>query len=399
MNERISAFLQERIEANDFPSAVYLVAEKGDIVFHDALGYTVVEPERIEAKFDTIYDVASLTKPLVTGLLAAIAIENGTLSLNTRVRDLGGEPFSSAGEALQIRHLAAHNSGLQAWFPLYFMRSLPNYKEKVLSLIVSMSRDAKVDNWVKYSDLNFILLGFCLAKTFGLGDEEPYSKLFDELIAGPLGLVDSRFVPPGELKHRIAASENGNAYERQTAIDEGYFSPDASAKTQEEKASGRRVEETFRKGLIWGEVHDGNAYHLGGSAGHAGLFSTADEVLMIALQFLPASTRLLKPATCSLFRMTLAASITDTAGIMFHFYRSFAFELAATTRSTAGTKMPPESFGHNGFTGTSLWIDPINERIFVLLTNRTHNHPLPFVNINSVRRDFHDLAIEELDAR
>jgi CubicO group peptidase (beta-lactamase class C family) len=77
--------------------------------------------------------------------------------------------------------------------------------------------------------------------------------------------------------------------------------------------------------------------------------------------------------------------------------RSFAFQLASTEGSTAGTKMSPESFGHNGFTGTSLWIDPVKERIFILLTNRTHDHALPFVNINSVRRRFHDLAIELLD--
>jgi CubicO group peptidase (beta-lactamase class C family) len=77
--------------------------------------------------------------------------------------------------------------------------------------------------------------------------------------------------------------------------------------------------------------------------------------------------------------------------------RSFAFQLASTDGSTAGTKMSPESFGHNGFTGTSLWIDPVRERIFILLTNRTHAHELPFVNINSVRRVFHDLAIEQLE--
>jgi CubicO group peptidase (beta-lactamase class C family) len=78
--------------------------------------------------------------------------------------------------------------------------------------------------------------------------------------------------------------------------------------------------------------------------------------------------------------------------------RSFSFQLASTEGSTAGTQMPPESFGHNGFTGTSLWIDPVNERIFVLVTNRTHFHSLPFVNINSVRRRFHDLAIGLLDS-
>ena len=80
-------------------------------------------------------------------------------------------------------------------------------------------------------------------------------------------------------------------------------------------------------------------------------------------------------------------------------HRSFAFQLASTEVSTAGAGMSPESFGHNGFTGTSVWVDPVRERIFVLLTNRTHAHPLPFVNINSVRRRFHDLAVDLLDGK
>ena len=130
---------------------------------------------------------------------------------------------------------------------------------------------------------------------------------------------------------------------------------------------------------------------MGGVAGHAGLFSTAEEVFKIALQFLPKYTQLLKPETCELFRTNFTKGMNED--------RSFGFQLASTEGSTAGAKMSRESFGHNGFTGTSLWVDPIKERIFVLLTNRTHNHLLPFVNINSVRRRFHDMAVELLDAR
>jgi CubicO group peptidase (beta-lactamase class C family) len=107
------------------------------------------------------------------------------------------------------------------------------------------------------------------------------------------------------------------------------------------------------------------------------------------LQFLPNYTQFLKPDTCELFRTNFTKGLNED--------RSFAFQLASTKDSTAGTKMSPESFGHTGFTGTSLWIDPVKERIFVLLTNRTHSHGLPFVNINSVRRHFHDLAIDALD--
>jgi CubicO group peptidase (beta-lactamase class C family) len=127
---------------------------------------------------------------------------------------------------------------------------------------------------------------------------------------------------------------------------------------------------------------------MGGVAGHAGLFSTAEDVMKIALQFLPKHTKLLKPETCELFSTNFTRGMNEN--------RSFGFQLASTKDSTAGTSLPPQSFGHNGFTGTSLWIDPENDRVFVLLTNRTHARQLPFENINSVRRKFHDIACEEL---
>lgn len=397
MNQAISAFLQERIDANDFPSAVYLVAEKGEIVFQDALGYAVVEPEKIEAKLDTIYDVASLTKPLVTGLLAAMAIEKGELALTTKIRDIRGDHFSPFNEGLTISHLAAHNSGFTPWVSFYPISYLPIDKRRkaILGVIADLARNKTVGENVYYSDLNFILLGFCLAAVYGQDASESYGGLFDKLIAGPLGLSDSRFNPPSEWKRRIAASEKGNEYEKLMAIERGDLIPldPANAGTE------NRAADLFRTKIVWGEVHDGNAYYMGGAAGHAGLFSTAEEVFKLALQFLPGYTQLLKPETCELFLTNLASGISDTAGIIHNLHRSFAFELAATTESTAGTKMSPESFGHNGFTGASLWVDPVKDRIFVLLTNRTHNHPLPFVNINSVRRRFHDIAIEELEKK
>jgi len=146
----------------------------------------------------------------------------------------------------------------------------------------------------------------------------------------------------------------------------------------------------WREHLIWGEVHDGNAYFLGGAAGHAGLFSTARETLRLAAQFLPRHTRLLKPETCALFRLNLTPGFEEA--------RSLAWQLAATPDSTAGPNLAPDSFGHLGFTGTSCWIDPNTERIYILFTNRTHVRHLPFVNINSVRRQFHTLAAARLDA-
>jgi serine-type D-Ala-D-Ala carboxypeptidase len=407
MNEKISAFLAERIAANDFPSAVYLVAEKGEIVYHDALGNAVVEPELVPVKLDTIYDIASLTKPLVTGLLTARQIEDEELKPDSTI----GQEHFVFGEAevsrLTIIELATHTSGLPSWIPFYLIADSATPKDlgNVISEQEVSGRGRKVD----YSDLNFTALSIVTEQ--GRPDFE------FEIAAQDLGLVRTAYSPldKGFSRSEIAASEFGNEYERQTCIEKGYLpggnasvnergdrarvsslhgskgSTDPDLSQPSENPLNRENHSPFRDYQIWGEVHDGNAYFMGGVAGHAGLFSTAEEVFKIALQFLPQYTQLLKPETCALFRTNFTKGMNED--------RSFAFQLASTEGSTAGTKMSPESFGHNGFTGTSLWIDPVKDRIFVLLTNRTHNHPLPFVNINSVRRRFHDLAIEELDKR
>jgi CubicO group peptidase (beta-lactamase class C family) len=387
MREKISDFLQTRIDAGDFPSAVYLVAERGEIVFHDAIGYAVVEPERIEARLDTIYDLASLTKVLVTGLLLALKIESGAVELDDYVRRHLGE---LARKDFTVRDLVAHKSGLPAWIPFYlfapgFLRErartkpLPFSDQKLNEFVLGKIAEAEEDPEpvVVYSDLNFILIGFLAERLSG----KPIYNAFATEVITKLGLVRTFFGKLETLRREIAACENGNEYERRTCIERGYLKEPPEPGTQNQ----------FRNYQIWGEVHDGNAYFMGGVAGHAGLFSTAEEVFMIAQQFLPNYTRLLKPETCELFRTNFTKGMNED--------RSFAFQLASTDGSTAGARMSPESFGHNGFTGTSLWIDPVKERVFVLLTNRTHNHPLPFVNINSVRRQFHDIAIELLDNR
>ena len=370
-SEQISQFLNARIDPGDFPSAVYLVAEKGEILLQDALGYAVVEPERIEARIDTIYDMASVTKVLVTGLLAAMLIEDGRFPLDGRVSSYLNEFDGEEKRSLTIAELLSHNSHLPAWLPLYLLVDKP---EEVVSEIGRTPLNFE-QNIVTYSDLNFIALGSLIERMTG----KRLAEVLNESVRLPLGLNDTGFNPSGGSKRRIAASEKGNGFEKQTCLEKGFLQPIATAGGSDK----------FRSDVIWGEVHDNNAFFMGGVAGHAGLFSTAEEVLKIAQQFLPNYTSLLKPETCELFRTNFTPNANE--------HRSFAFQLASTPESAAGTRMSPESFGHLGFTGTSLWIDPVKERVFILLTNRTHNRKLPFENINAVRRRFHDLAIEHLD--
>lgn len=375
MNEQISKFLLSRIDAADFPSAVYLVAEKGEIVFHDALGYAVVEPELIRARLDTIYDLASITKVVATGFVAAKLFENAELDLDRKVGSYLPEFGADDKRPITIKNLLVHNSGLAGWLPVYQLADQPAH---VVSAIAKQPLEYATNTAVVYSDPNFILLGKVIEQIC----DAPFSEVCRRMIFEPLHLRETFFDPKSERRVKIAASEKGNEFEKQLCVEQGYLQPAAAAGGSDTR---------FRDHVIWGEVHDNNAYFMGGVAGHAGLFSTAEEVFKIAQEFLPNFTQLLKPETCELFRTNFTAGMNED--------RSFAFQLASTKDSTAGTKMSPTSFGHNGFTGTSLWIDPVTERIFVLLTNRTHNHALPFENINSVRRTFHDLAIDLLDER
>jgi serine-type D-Ala-D-Ala carboxypeptidase len=361
---KISEFLQSRIDAGDFPSAVYMVAEKGEIVLQDALGFAVVEPEKIASRMDTIYDLASLTKPLVTGLLCARLIDNGVLNLSDRISFFYDFPNFELGSRITIENLLTHTSGFRAWKPLYLSGNL-------WSEFSDENLEYQINSKVVYSDLNFILLSLIIEEIYG----DTYENITENIIVETLNLESTFYNPPPELQKRIAASENGNEYEKQTCIELGYEIPNPKSQ--------------FRNRMIWGEVHDGNCWFMKGVSGHAGLFSTAEETFKIAQQFLAEETVLLKPETCRLFRTNFTKGLNEA--------RSLAFQLAETPDSTASKSLAPDSFGHLGFTGTSLWIEPETERIFILLTNRTHNHELPFVNINSVRRRFHELATADFE--
>ncbi len=343
----------------------------------DALGFAVVEPEKIEAKIDTIYDLASLTKPLVTGLLCAKLIEQNKLELDAYAEDylmeyafLSGTDSSDALDTF-IKELLTHSSAFPAWKPFYLLAK-PHCKDSRKEVFFKLLKiDGVQEPDVIYSDLNFLMLTFLLEKTYG----KRLDEIAKEEIFEPLNLQTTFYNPPKELQKRIAASEKGNEYEKQMCVDLGY---DIS-------------KYDWRDYQIWGEVHDGNCYFMNGVSGHAGLFSTAEETCLIAQQFLANQTKLLKPETCDLFRTNFTSNLNEA--------RSVAFQLAETKDSTASLSLSKDSFGHLGFTGTSLWVDPSTERIFILLTNRTHARRLPFANINSARRKFHEIAAKSMDER
>src|SRR6185369_13268858 len=317
-NEQLSSLLQQHIEAGEFPSAVYLVGERDQIVYEDALGHSVVEPYRVANKLDTIYDLASLTKPLVTSLLCARRIELGELTLDSSVSHYLPEFERTDKQMITVRELLTHTSGLPAWRPLYLLTN--DEPDRAVGAIANLDLEYHPGTRVIYSDLGFITLGFLLERNTG----QRLATLAQHEIIQQLQLEHTFFNPELALQTGIAACETGNTYERNMC-----------------EETGAGTYSNSRQRVIWGEVHDGNAYFLGGAAGHAGLFSTARETFLLAQQFVGSSSKLLTPVTCAMFRENMTVGLEEA--------RSIGWQLAASKNSTAGAALPPDSFGHNGF--------------------------------------------------
>ena len=323
-------FLRGEIDAGSFPGAVYAIGSSRGIERENALGHAVAVPFRIPATLETIYDCASLTKPLITTTLALQLLE---------VDD-------------HVRRLLTHTSGLRAWLPLYLtgspglevarLRGGESARDLYLDAIREHGPEYEPGTRVVYSDLNFVLLWSMLPD---------FVNLVRERILAPLGIEgEAMFNPPLSLLPRIAATEWGQRFEA--------------------KLAGKPEIATLRDGLLWGDVHDGNSFHAGGTAGNAGLFATARAVFRIAQAWVNAE--LLPRAVVE------EATRNQTAGL--NESRGLGWQIFATGM-----------VGHTGFTGTSVWIDPERDRIMVLLTNRVH--PCASANrMQRIRGEFHSLA-------
>lgn len=356
-NPKVSAFLMSEIEAGSFPSAQYVVAEWDEVLAEDAMGLAVVYPQAIPATMETIYDLASLTKPLVTALLAVILADRSELDLQAPLGRYLAELGSGEVSRITITDLLIHRSGLPNWRPLYLDAASPGEAAEAIARAAGPAPTNPTQR-VVYSDLNYILLGLVLERI----TSSRMNRLAEEAIFKPLGLTRTMFNPPEALRLEIAATERGREYERRHA-------GEASA--------------VAARGIIWGEVHDGNASFLGGVAGHAGLFSTAREVTRIAKECLQGSL-LVRPESLHLFRDNFTSGPES---------RAIGWLLASTLDCSAGPALPPSAFGHTGFTGTSVWIDPGSGRILTLLTNRVHP-VVGSVDMKRIRREFHRLALE-----
>ncbi|HVG22101.1 MAG TPA: serine hydrolase, partial [Blastocatellia bacterium] len=298
-----------------------------------------------------------------------------------------------------LTELLTHTSGLPNWMPLYLE---VGSAAEVPARIARALPGPDTAPALVYSDLNYILLGCVLERLTG----ERLDRIARSEIFEPLGLKRTMFNPPPELRRETAATEHGQIFERANAM-EGWAAGGSQLAAGTDLSisdvlASRPPSELlaidcpppadspardWRRHVIWGEVHDGNAHFLGGVAGHAGLFSTAREVFTIASQFFRGS-QLVTDDSLRLFTENLTPG-HDTA-------RSISWILAATGDCSAGPALAPTGIGHNGFTGTSVWMDPQKRRAFVLLTNRIHPK-VAATDMKQIRQRFNSLAVESLD--
>ncbi len=329
----IDEFLQQEIAVGSFPSAVYAVGSSRGIEIEGAAGRAVAVPFRIPATLETIYDCASITKPLITTTLVLQAVAEGRIQLDQKFHGY------TYGELL------THTSGLRAWLPLY---AHPDPLGAILEKGPSADRGTRVI----YSDLNFILLWMAARQWYGDFDAAVRARI-----------PEARLKPALSLRPRIAATEWGQRYE---------FKMCAEVKTSFDG---------FRQDLIWGETHDGNSHHLGqGCAGNAGLFGSARSVFRIAQSLVNGA--LVPPALFTESTGNHTAGMEDARG----------YGWQKPTGSAATSMLSDSAYGHTGFTGTSIWIEPEADCIMVLLTNRVHPCAAP-IAMQKIRGEFHRLAL------
>ncbi|MGA9391531.1 MAG: serine hydrolase domain-containing protein [Candidatus Sulfotelmatobacter sp.] len=345
--------LQEAIVQRGFPAATVAVTYNGRLVCLKAFGRFTYELNSPTATAETLFDLASLTKVVATSSMAMLIYERGLLDLEAAVAAVVPE-FAADVEKDPRRHdvtfrqLLAHSSGLPAYEKLF---RKAHTREQLLAAAFATPLTADPGACAEYSDIGFILLGAALER---LADES-IDRFCQREIFAPLGMIHTTFNPPlGTRAHIPPTADDRN----------------------------------FRHRIIQGEVQDENASILGGVAPHAGLFSTAVDLAKFAHAMLFAARSIFHPETIALF----TRRESTPAGTS----RALGWD-TPSAHSQSGKYFGGSSFGHLGYTGTSLWIDPERQLSIILLTNRTwpdcSNHA-----IKQVRPKFHDAVIEALQS-
>jgi CubicO group peptidase (beta-lactamase class C family) len=344
--DRARQVIEQALAAKAFPAAVVEVGDATRVLWTEAFGRLTYDPEAPPAATGTIFDLASLTKVLATTPIVMQEVERGTIGLDEAVAQHFDAWRGLDRAGVTVRDLLAHSSGLPAYVPFY--RALAG-RAAIERAICETPLEYPAGSRSIYSDLGFMLLGFLLE------DRLPLPARFAALNAQMAVVEDLQFHPPALWRQRTAPTED----------------------------------DAWRGRVLVGEVHDENTAALGGAAAHAGLFGTAAAVGQHArhvLQVLDGKVGAFQRGTLELF-ITKRADVPGSS-------RALGWDTMLPT-SSCGSRMSPRSFGHTGFTGTSLWIDPERGAYIVLLTNRVHPSRANEA-IRQVRPAFHDAVMSEI---
>lgn len=321
--------IEEAIAEHQTPGAVLLVGRGDRIDYLKAFGNRALLPAPVSMTTDTIFDLASLTKPIATATSIMILVDRGRLDLHAPVARYIPEFAQNGKEKITIEMLLLHHGGLVPDNP---MKDYAGSPADALAKVYALRPKWEPGTHFAYTDVGFIVLG----ELVRVADEKHrrLDQFARDEIFEPLRMRDTMFLPPPELRDRMAPTE--------------------------------------KRGDAWmiGEVHDPRAFALGGVAGHAGLFGTAGDVARYCQMLLNDGeldgARILKPATVR--EMIRMRSLPDGTG-----RRGYGFDIDTGFSSARGERFARgTTFGHTGYTGTMFWIDPVNDCFFVLLTNRVH---------------------------
>lgn len=347
---RIDAIVAEGLAEKRMPGCVVCVGRHGKIVLLKAYGDKQLEPTKLPMTTDTVFDMASITKPVATATSIMLLVERGQLKLGQRVSSIIPEFAANDKEPITIYDLLTHQSGL---LPDNSVKDYEHGREEAIKKICALGLQAPTGTRLIYSDVNFITLGEIVRRITGKSVHE-FSR---ENIYKPLGMTETGYVPAEPLKKRAAPTEKR-----------------------------QKTDEKF----IQGEVHDPRAFLLDGVAGHAGLFSTAQDLAVYAQMMLASGEyngkRILAPQTVATMTRgykILGGTRSTMEGVPANppvYMRGLGWDKRSSYSSNRGELMTDAAFGHGGFTGTVLWVDPGLDMFFIFLSNRVHPDGKGLVN-------------------
>ena len=341
------------LKRGDCPGAVVVVVHDDEVVFRKAYGFRAVKPKEVTMTADTIFDLASLTKPIATATCVMLLIKEGKLKPSDLVSKHWPAFAANEKDKVTVEHLLLHTSGLTADNTI---ADYANGKAKAMERIAALKLEAPPGTRFRYSDVGFIVLGELVERV----SETPLDAFAKKHIFDPLKMTDTAFNPGETLKKRVAP----------TGLRDG--------------------------AIILGEVHDPRAFKLDGIAGHAGLFATADDLARFCRMLLRGGeldgTRIFSEKTVKLF--TEPHTIMGPAnkdGTTPKLVRSFGWDIDTGYSGQRGELFTKgEGFGHTGFTGTSIWLDPGTKTAVIVLTARVH--PDDKGNVLQLRREIGTIA-------